>query len=1452
MRKLLPLLCLLLGMFSANAQPIKLAVENYDLLLPEGNVHFVVKKDKMVIKFRDGYPEDSIAYFFRSSELFKAYQHSWHYPFPDVIGAEINTAALPYTQVLQQIQNNNAVLYTAPVLLYGEQKQEQALFDQFYVKVKTAGDLALLKDYAKQLKFEVVKEYEKNIYRCKVTKASSGNSFEISRYLQLQHKFDFAEPDFIYTCKLETNDPFYTSQWAINNTGQFSGTPGADMDVANAWTITTGNPTVKVAVLDCFGSAAEFIHPDITFAATHDATGSGFISSGFNGDAHGINCAGIIGATGNNFQGIAGVAYSCGVAAVKLGTITNSSGNWNGTSTSISDGITWAYQNCDVISNSNTFGSSSSIINSAISNALTLGRGGKGTLFFSSSGNSNTTTIGYPASNSNTIAVGASSMCDQRKSPSSCDGETWWGADYGTGLDVVAPGVKIYSTDIAGSNGYSSGDYTPNFNGTSSACPMAAAVAALLISANGNLTATSVRTVLETNCEKVGGYTYNTGVSGQPNGSWNNQMGYGRINAFNALQAICTTPSEDICGNTILVPGVSCNYTPGNLCGASQSIPPSTCSGWQATSALDVWYDIIPTLGSVTINCQSGTNTDVVLGIYSGACTAPVLVQCVDASSAGGLETLNVSGLTPLNTYHIRVYDWNSNLSGTDFQICVQYSCSAPTVPVVTPSGPITICQGQSTTLTVSNPCSGCTFNWSNSGTGTTQNITAGGSYTVTATNACGTSAASNSVTVNVNPLPVTPVVTPSGPITICQGQSTTLTVSNPCSGCTFAWSGGGTGTTKSITATSTNTVTAQNSCGTSASSNAVNVNVTPLPVTPIVTPAGPVAICQGQSATLTISNPCSGCTFAWSGGGTGTTKTVTTAANYNVTAQNTCGTSATSNVVAVTVNAVVPTVSVTASPSNVICAGTPVTFTAAITNGGANPVYQWKRNGLNVGTNSNTYTIATLNNNDQVSCELTSTATCAVPATVTSNLITMTVNPNLTPTISVSANPGNTICAGTPVTFSAAITNGGSSPTYQWKKNSLNVGTNSSSYTDPALNNGDLITCVLTSNATCLATSTATSNTITMVVNPNLTPAVSISSGAGSSVCAGTNVVFTASPTNGGSNPSYQWKKNNINVGSNSNTYTDNTLNNGDIISCVLTSNATCLTAITATSNLLTMSIAPNLTPTISITAIPGDTACIGLNTTFTANITNGGATPAYQWKKNGINVGTNTNTYIDNTLATNDQVSCVLTSSATCVTTPNATSNTITMFMLPTVLHLTSITASPGIDVGPWTPVTFTATVLNGGTAPAFQWRKNGVVVGNNSNTYTTANLQTNDEITVEVTSNETCANPQVATSNKLTITINTGIEHMISISDFAIYPNPSEGVLHVKGTLSETPDAALQVQVINAVGQVVYSGEAAVAGHKINKEVKLGAHLANGMYLLQLHLNGETIQKRFVLDR
>ncbi|MGZ4076384.1 MAG: T9SS type A sorting domain-containing protein, partial [Bacteroidia bacterium] len=181
---------------------------------------------------------------------------------------------------------------------------------------------------------------------------------------------------------------------------------------------------------------------------------------------------------------------------------------------------------------------------------------------------------------------------------------------------------------------------------------------------------------------------------------------------------------------------------------------------------------------------------------------------------------------------------------------------------------------------------------------------------------------------------------------------------------------------------------------------------------------------------------------------------------------------------------------------------------------------------------------------------------------------------PNLPVSVSVSASPSSTICAGTNVTFTATPTNGGTTPAYQWKINGVNVGTNSTTYSNSSLSNGDLVTCVLTSNATCATGNPATSNTVTMTVNPNLPVSVSIAASSGSPICSGTNVTFTATPTNGGTTPAYQWQLNGTNVGINSSTYSNATLSTGDIISCVLTSNASCVISSTATSNTISFTV--------------------------------------------------------------------------------------------------------------------------------------------------------------------------------------------------------------------------------------------------------------------------------------
>lgn len=365
------------------------------------------------------------------------------------------------------------------------------------------------------------------------------------------------------------------------------------------------------------------------------------------------------------------------------------------------------------------------------------------------------------------------------------------------------------------------------------------------------------------------------------------------------------------------------------------------------------------------------------------------------------------------------------------------------------------------------------------------------------------------------------------------------------------------------------------------------------------------------------------------------------------------------------TCTAVVPAISIAVNAGTTICEGTKVTFTATATNGGTTPVYQWKKNGINVGANRNTYVDTALKNGDSIYCEFTSNDACAIRSAANSNGIKMAVSNPSTPTVSITAKPGASVCVGTKVTFTATITNGGTAPVYQWKKNGVNVGTNSKIYVvDTALKSGDSIYCVTTSNATCTNKSKAKSNGIKITVNSAAIPTVSIAASSGSNFCAGMTVTFTATGSNGGKSPIYQWRKNGMNVGTNSKTYVDTLIKNGDSVYCLMASNASCVSMNIVNSNGIKMTANNSVKPTISITASPGKIVCTGTKVTFTATATNGGSAPIYQWKKNGINVGINSNTYVvDTALKNSDSIYCVLTSSANCVNKRVVNSNEIKM---------------------------------------------------------------------------------------------------------------------------------------------------------------------------------------------
>ena len=101
---------------------------------------------------------------------------------------------------------------------------------------------------------------------------------------------------------------------------------------------------------------------------------------------------------------------------------------------------------------------------------------------------------------------------------------------------------------------------------------------------------------------------------------------------------------------------------------------------------------------------------------------------------------------------------------------------------------------------------------------------------------------------------------------------------------------------------------------------------------------------------------------------------------------------------------------------------------------------------------------------------------------------------------------------------------------------------------------------------------------TLVLTITASVTPSVSISANPSGSIVAGTTVIFTATPANGGSTPAYQWKKNGTNVGTNNSTYTDAGLVNNDVITCVMTANNSCQTSATANSNIITETVTGSL----------------------------------------------------------------------------------------------------------------------------------------------------------------------------------------------------------------------------------------------------------------------------------
>ncbi|MGC5172136.1 S8 family serine peptidase, partial [Microbacterium sp. DT81.1] len=336
---------------------------------------------------------------------------------------------------------------------------------------------------------------------------------ELSARLGAEVRLEFVP--LVTPVAFQPDDPLFAQQWDMVQIGAGGGG-------TTAWDVQQGSATITVAVLD---EGVDLGHPDLVGAFLNNGINLGSMSgTGAPTGNHGTPCAGIASAPLNNSTGTAGVGGGALILPLAFQ-------NW--TDVEVAAGIRHATgQGARVISMS--FGWDlwdHAVIDPAITEAHDAGL-----VMCVATHNHNTENgVTYPATNPLVMAIGASDQADNRKSPSSPDGEGW-GSNWGPEVSVVAPGVLCPAPDRSGSDGYTGDDYTMTFNGTSAATPHVAGLAALILSRNPSLTNTEVRAIIETTAARVGTVPY-AETPGHANGTWNAEMGHGRIDANAAILA---------------------------------------------------------------------------------------------------------------------------------------------------------------------------------------------------------------------------------------------------------------------------------------------------------------------------------------------------------------------------------------------------------------------------------------------------------------------------------------------------------------------------------------------------------------------------------------------------------------------------------------------------------------------------------------------------------------------------------------------------------------------------------------------------------------------------------------------------------------------------------------------------------------------------------------------------
>lgn len=409
----------------------------------------------------------------------------------------------------------NDIIYDAPCFktLDGS---EMGITNVLSVQLDDYQSVALLYKIAEECNLDILGEsvYDPSVYILSCTNESAGNALEMANYIYESGICKYASPEFIIESHPASlpDDTHFADQWNLWNR-YYTGIDINYVNTINGFSFPQLH-NVIVAVID---NGIYTHHEDLPlYDVSYDAH-TGGSPSGLYGD-HGTKVAGVIGAVANNNQGIAGIAS--GVRIMPVSVCYTKDGERldipASTSLNFANAIRFAAGNgAKVINNSWSFNTTNPIpeINSAIQYAHN-----KGSVVVFSSGN-DTSAVAQPAAGapSDILVTGAINKYGFKPTFS----------NYSSPLDVVAPGVGIYTTTWTGGYEYPSG--------TSFAAPHVAAIAALMLSINPHLTRKEVTDIIERTSRKLPSYMF-LRRSDRPNGTWNEEVGYGLVDCYAAVE----------------------------------------------------------------------------------------------------------------------------------------------------------------------------------------------------------------------------------------------------------------------------------------------------------------------------------------------------------------------------------------------------------------------------------------------------------------------------------------------------------------------------------------------------------------------------------------------------------------------------------------------------------------------------------------------------------------------------------------------------------------------------------------------------------------------------------------------------------------------------------------------------------------------------------------------------